>query len=59
MPRTLTKGAPELGIAIAVIAIGFLIDEPEKAAVIGPGGVVLLQALRRALRDVQRGQPPE
>ncbi len=53
MPRTIRKALPELGIAIAVVVIGFVLDNPEVAAYAGPGGIVLLQAVRRMLRDQQ------
>ena len=53
MPRTLSKALPELGIAVAVVVIGFILDDPEIAAYAGPGGIVILQAVRRMLRDRQ------
>ncbi len=53
MPRTIKKLLPELGIAVAVVVVGFILDNPEVAAYAGPGGIVMLQALRRVLRDRQ------
>ena len=53
MPRTIRKLIPELGIAVAVVVVGFILDNPEVAAYAGPGGIVLLQAVRRMLRDQQ------
>lgn len=53
MPRTIKKLLPELGIAIAVVVVGFILDNPEVAAYAGPGGIVILQAVRRMLRDQQ------
>ncbi len=53
MPRTIKKLLPELGIAIAVVVVGFILDNPEVAVYAGPGGIVILQAVRRMLRDQQ------
>lgn len=51
MPRTLKKLLPELGLALAIAVVGFLIDNPEVGG--GAGSLVLLQAVRRVLRDQQ------
>ena len=55
MPRTLTKLLPELGIALAITAVSFALDNPELG--LGSGVLVMLQALRRVLRDMSAGQP--
>ncbi len=51
MPRTIRKALPELGIAVLIAVVGFLIDNPEVAG--GAGSLVILQAVRRMLRDQQ------
>ncbi len=53
MPRTLRKLWPELVLAILAGAVGWAVSSPEVMVYAGPGGVVMLQALRRVIRDEQ------
>jgi len=55
--RTLRKAVPEILLAITVTVIGVVLDDPELAALVGPTGVVVLQAVRRVIRDSTQGQP--